>query len=231
MSVFKFKEFSIIQEKSAMKVGTDGVLFGSWVSCKKANNILDIGCGTGLISLMLAQRNLISNVTGIEIDKIASQEAQLNICNSSWENRIEIIYTSLQEFRSEKKFDLILSNPPFFPQNNSQKSRDIARHANTLSFEELVVNSANLLKENGVFSVIIPKEYEQYFCQITDLHKLYCNRVCYVSGSESSEVKRVMMEFSFIKCIKLVEYLTIERSRHNYTDKYIRLCKSFYLNM
>ena len=92
-------------------------------------------------------------------------------------------------------------------------------------------NKRYLLKENGVFSVIIPKEYEQYFCQITDLHKLYCNRVCYVNGSESSEVKRVMMEFSFIKCIKLVEYLTIERSRHNYTDKYIRLCKSFYLNM
>jgi tRNA1Val (adenine37-N6)-methyltransferase len=231
VSVFKFKEFSIIQEKSAMKVGTDGVLFGSWVSCEKAKNILDIGCGTGLISLMLAQRNLIGNVTGIEIDKTASQEAQLNICNSSWKERIEIIYTSLQGFSSEKKFDLILSNPPFFPKNNSQKSRDIARHANTLSFVELIVNSANLLEKDGVFSVIIPKDCEKYFCQITDLHKLYCNRVCYVNGSKSSEVKRVMMEFSFIKCNKLVEYLTIERSRHNYTDKYIRLCKNFYLNM
>ena len=231
MSVFKFKEFSIIQEKSAMKVGTDGVLFGSWVSCKKANNILDIGCGTGLISLMLAQRNLISNVTGIEIDKIASQEAQLNICNSSWEERIEIIYTSLQEFRSEKKFDLILSNPPFFPQNNSQKSRDIARHTNTLSFEELIVNSANLLKENGVFSVIVPKNSQEYFCQTASSHKLHINRVCYVRGNEASEVKRVMMEFSFIKSIVIVEHLTIERSRHSYTEKYIKLCEDFYFNM
>ena len=231
MSVFKFKEFSIIQEKSAMKVGTDGVLLGCWVSCDKANNILDIGCGTGLITLMLGQRNLIGNVTGIEIDKIASQEAQLNISNSDWKERIEIKHTSLQEFTSQLKFDLIVSNPPFFPQNKSQKSRDIARHTNTLSFEELIDNAANLLAEKGIFSVIIPKDSEEYFCKIAATHNLYCNRVCYIKGNEASEVKRVMMEFSFIKSIVLTEHLTIERSRHNYTSKYIQLCKDFYLKM
>ena len=231
MSVFKFKEFSIIQEKSAMKVGTDGVLLGCWVSCEKANNILDIGCGTGLITLMLGQRNLIGNVTGIEIDKIASQEAQLNISNSDWKERIEIKHTSLQEFTSQLKFDLIVSNPPFFPQNKSQKSRDIARHTNTLSFEELIDNAANLLAEKGIFSVIIPKDSEEYFCKIAATHNLYCNRVCYIKGNEASEVKRVMMEFSFIKSIVLTEHLTIERSRHNYTSKYIQLCKDFYLKM
>jgi tRNA1Val (adenine37-N6)-methyltransferase len=231
MSVFKFKEFSIIQEKSAMKVGTDGVLLGCWVSCEKANNILDIGCGTGLITLMLGQRNLIANVTGIEIEKIASQEAQLNISNSDWKERIEIKHTSLQEFTSQLKFDLIASNPPFFPQNKSQQSRDIARHTNTLSFEELIDNAANLLAEKGIFSVIIPKDSEEYFCKIAATHKLYCNRVCYIKGNQASEVKRVMMEFSFIKSIVLTEHLTIERSRHNYTSKYIQLCKDFYLKM
>ena len=231
MSVFKFKEFSIIQEKSAMKVGTDGVLLGCWVSCVKANNILDIGCGTGLITLMLGQRNLIGNVTGIEIDKIASQEAQLNISNSDWKERIEIKHTSLQEFTSQLKFDLIVSNPPFFPQNKSQQSRDIARHTNTLSFEELIDNAANLLAEKGIFSVIIPKDSEEYFCKIAATHKLYCYRVCYIKGNQASEVKRVMMEFSFIKSIVLTEYLTIEKSRHNYTSKYIQLCKDFYLKM
>jgi len=231
MSVFKFKEFSIIQEKSAMKVGTDGVLLGSWISCNTAGTILDIGCGTGLITLMLGQRNLIGNVTGIEIDKIASQEAQLNISNSDWKERIEIKHTSLQEFTSQLKFDLIVSNPPFFPQNKSQKSRDIARHTNTLSFEELIDNAANLLAEKGIFSVIIPKDSEEYFCKIAATHNLYCNRVCYIKGNEASEVKRVMMEFSFIKSIVLTEHLTIERSRHNYTDKYIQLCKDFYLKM
>ena len=149
MSVFKFKEFSIIQEKSAMKVGTDGVLLGCWVSSEKVNNILDIGCGTGLITLMLGQRNLDSNITGIEIDKRAIQEAQLNISNSDWNQRIEIKHTSLQQFNPQLKFDLIVSNPPFFPQNKSQKSRDIARHTNTLSFEELIDNANNLLEKKG----------------------------------------------------------------------------------
>jgi len=231
MSVFKFKEFSIIQKNSAMKVGTDGVLLGSWVSCEKASNILDIGCGTGLITLMLAQRNLSSNVTAIEIDKKSSKEAQLNISNSDWEERIEIIYTSLQQFNSKIKFDLIISNPPFFSQNKSKKSRDIARHTNALSFEELINNAAKLLKKKGVFSVIIPKYYEEYFCEIANIYKLYCIRVCYVKGSAGSEVKRVMLEFSFIKSTALVERLTIEKSRHNYTDEYIQLCHIFYLNM
>ena len=231
MSVFKFKEFSIIQEKSAMKVGTDGVLLGCWVSCKQAKNILDIGCGTGLITLMLGQRNLSSNVTGIEIDKLARQEAQLNISNSDWEGRIEIKHISLQEFTPKLKFDLIVSNPPFFSQNTSQQSRDIARHANTLSFEELIDNATKLLTGKGILSVIIPKDSEEYFCKIAIVHKLYRNRVCYIKGSETSDVKRVMMEFSFIKSIVLTESLTIEISRHNYTSKYIQLCKDFYLKM
>ena len=231
MSVFKFKEFSIIQEKSAMKVGTDGVLLGSWVTCKKTSDILDIGCGTGLITLMLAQRNLNSNVTGIEIDKIASQEAQLNIINSDWEERIEIKHTSLQLFAPHMKFDFIVSNPPFFPHNQSLQSRDIARRTNTLSFEDLIGNAAKLLLEKGILAVIIPKNSEEYFCKIAAVHKLYRNRVCYVKGNETSEVKRVMMEFSFIKSIVLSEYLTIERSRHNYTNKYIQLCRDFYLKM
>jgi len=231
MSVFKFKEFSIIQEKSAMKVGTDGVLLGCWVSSEKVNNILDIGCGTGLITLMLGQRNLDSNVTGIEIDKRAIQEAQLNISNSDWKQRIEIKHTSLQQFNPQLKFDLIVSNPPFFPQNKSQKSRDIARHTNTLSFEELIDNATNLLAKKGIFSVIIPKNSEEYFCKIAAIYKLYCIRVCNIKGNEKSVVKRVMMEFSFIKTVVLTEHLTIERSRHNYTDKYIQLCKDFYLKM
>ena len=231
MSVFKFKKFSIIQEKSAMKVGTDGVLIGCWVTCEKASNILDIGCGTGLITLMLAQRNLNSNITGIEIDKIASQEAQENICNSDWEERIKIKNTSLQQFIPQSKFDLIVSNPPYFPQNKSQQIRDIARHTNTLSFEELICNAAKLLASKGIFSVIIPKNSEEYFCKIASANKLYRNRVCYVKGNETSEVKRVMMEFSFIKSVAITEHLTIERSRHNYTDKYIQLCRGFYLKM
>ena len=180
MSVFKFKEFSIIQEKSAMKVGTDGVLLGSWVSARNSKTILDVGCGTGLITLMLAQRNFSSNIIGIDIDEISSKEAEQNINNSKWRKRIAIQNCSLQKFNSIKKFDLIVSNPPFFSSNKSNQRRDIARRTNTLSFDSLIQYSTNLLSETGILSIIIPKESEFYFCEIAQDYDLYCNRACYV---------------------------------------------------
>jgi tRNA1Val (adenine37-N6)-methyltransferase len=231
MSVFKFKEFSIIQEKSAMKVGTDGVLLGSWISCNTVDTILDIGCGTGLITLMLAQRNKESNITGIEIDEIASQEAKENIGNSDWQERIKIEHVALQNFNAPTQFDLIVSNPPFFPSIKSQERRDIARHTNNLSFEELILNAANLLAEKGIFGVIIPKDAKINFCEIAENYNLYCNRACSIKGNESTEVKRVMLEFSFVKVEPIIEYLTIETARHKYTKDYIQLCKGFYLKM
>ncbi len=230
MSVFKFKKFDIIQDKSAMKVGTDGVLLGSWVSCKKSKLILDVGCGTGLLSLMLAQRNLNCSITGIEIDEIASREAQLNINNSDWHQRVAIINSSLQNFSTDVKFDLIISNPPFFPSNKSTKRRDIARHTNTLSFEQLLQNSANLLALEGRLAVIIPQNLEAYFYKNAEFYNLYCNRVCYLRGNEFSDVKRVMMDFSFKKTEIKEEQLIIEKSRHHYTNDYINLCKDFYLD-
>ena len=126
MSLFRFKQFVISHEKSAMKVGTDGVLLGSWVSCKRANTILDVGCGSGLITLMLAQRNFKSNIKGVELDTLASEEARLNISNTVWQNRISIENISFQNFITETKFDLIVSNPPFFTSNRSNNRRDIS---------------------------------------------------------------------------------------------------------
>ena len=231
MSVFRFKKFNITQAKSAMKVGTDGVLLGSWVSYKNPIEILDIGTGTGLIALMLAQRNSKANITAIEIDKTASKEAQFNINNSPWRQRICIINTSLQEFKTKIKYDLIVSNPPFFPSNKSKDRRTIARHANTLSFKDLIQNSIELLAEKGILAVIIPKDYEVDFCEIAKSCKLFCRRVCYVKGNEKSELKRVLIEFAFGMHKIQEEHLIIERSRHEYTDSYINLCRDFYLNM
>jgi tRNA1Val (adenine37-N6)-methyltransferase len=231
MSVFQFKKFTVIQQQSSMKVGTDGVLLGSWTNCKNSHSILDIGCGTGLITLMLAQRNLNSRIIGIEIDKISTIEAQLNINNSDWKERIQILNTSLQNFKTKTKFDLIVSNPPFFPSNNSYKRRDIARHTNTLTFQELIYNTSRLLSLKGIFCIIIPKYYESYFCQTSKDYNIYCNRVCNIKGRENKEVKRVLMEFSFSKS-KIKEFhLIIEKSRHKYTKEYINLCKDFYLDM
>ena len=231
MSVFKFKEFSIVQSKSAMKVGTDGVLLGSWVNCLNAKKILDIGAGTGLISLMLAQRNNECNITAVEIDKETSEEANININNSKWRDRISIINININNFITSDKFDFIVSNPPYFPANFSKNKRAIARHTNLLSFQDLIRTTVKLLSSKGIFAVILPKIAETIFCKTANANKLFLIRICQVKGQKNSDVKRVLLEFSFEKSSLDSDSLVIEESRHIYTNKYIDLCQDFYLNM
>ena len=231
MSVFKFKEFSIVQTKSAMKVGTDGVLLGSWVNCLNAKKILDIGAGTGLISLMIAQRNNECNITAVEIDKETSEEANININNSKWRDRISIINISINNFITSDKFDFIVSNPPYFPANFSKNKRAIARHTNLLSFQDLIRTTVKLLSSKGIFAVILPKIAEAIFCKTANANKLFLIRICQVKGQKNSDVKRVLLEFSFEKSSLDSDSLVIEESRHIYTNKYIDLCQDFYLNM
>ena len=231
MSVFKFKEFSIVQTKSAMKVGTDGVLLGSWVNCLNAKKILDIGAGTGLISLMIAQRNNECNITAVEIDKETSEEANININNSKWRDRISIINISINNFITSDKFDFIVSNPPYFPANFSKNKRAIARHTNLLSFQDLIRTTVKLLSSKGIFAVILPKIAETIFCKTANANKLFLIRICQVKWQKNSDVKRVLLEFSFEKSSLDSDSLVIEESRHIYTNKYIDLCQDFYLNM
>ena len=231
MSVFKFKKFSIVQSKSAMKVGTDGVLLGSWVNCLNAKKILDIGAGTGLISLMLAQRNNECNITAVEIDKETSEEANININNSKWRDRISIINININNFITSDKFDFIVSNPPYFPANFSKNKRAIARHTNLLSFQDLIRTTVKLLSSKGIFAVILPKIAEAIFCKTANANKLFLIRICQVKGQKSSDIKRVLLEFSFEKSSLDSDSLVIEESRHIYTNKYIDLCQDFYLNM
>ena len=231
MSVFKFKKFSIVQSKSAMKVGTDGVLLGSWVNCQSAEKILDIGAGTGLISLMLAQRNNECNITAVEIDKETSEEANININNSKWRDRISIINININNFITSDKFDFIVSNPPYFPANFSKNKRAIARHTNLLSFQDLIRTTVKLLSSKGIFAVILPKIAEAIFCKTANANKLFLIRICQVKGQKSSDIKRVLLEFSFEKSSLDSDSLVIEESRHIYTNKYIDLCQDFYLNM
>lgn len=231
MSVFKFKKFSIVQSKSAMKVGTDGVLLGSWVNCQSAKKILDIGAGTGLISLMLAQRNNECNITAVEIDKETSEEANININNSKWRDRISIINININNFITSDKFDFIVSNPPYFPANFSKNKRAIARHTNLLSFQDLIRTTVKLLSSKGIFAVILPKIAEAIFCKTANANKLFLIRICQVKGQKNSDIKRVLLEFSFEKSCLDSDSLVIEESRHIYTNKYIDLCQDFYLNM
>ena len=216
-----------------MKVGTDGVLIGAWTACNKATNILDIGCGTGLISLMLAQRNDAAVITGIEIEENAFLQSQDNFNNSKWSQRLSIIHTSLQVYQSNTKFDLIVSNPPFFTDSTQANNqyRKFARSTNSLNFKELISKSKTLLSENGIFSVIIPFPRKEEFISMALENNLHLRRICNVKGTSNSPVKRVLMQFNKSQNTILEENLILEKERHNYTNKYIDLCKDFYLKM
>ena len=233
MKPFHFKLFKLHQDKTAMKVGTDGVLLGAWVNCKNAKSIIDIGTGTGLISLMLAQKNKSAQILAIEIDKGAAIQANENIEDSKWKDRIIVKQTSLQDFQTQEKFDLIVSNPPFF--NNTFKaesnSRNNARQTESLSFNYLLERTASLLTTNGKASFILPFSEKENFISIAKEQQLFLNNILYVKGNIKTEIKRILVEFSVKETEIKEETISIEISRHKYTKEYIELVKDFYLKM
>lgn len=233
---FKFKEFSVNQDQCAMKIGTDGVLLGAWTSVK--NNpfsVLDIGSGTGVLSLMIAQRSFAENIEAIEIDADAYEQCAENFENSPWADRLFCYHASLLEFVEEidDKFDLIICNPPFYSEDykTENKSRDLARFNDAMPFEHLIFAVANLLSSNGLFSVVIPVKEESKFIELTSKSGLFTNRILHIKGHPNSEIKRSLLEFSFTKNKTTTSQLVIETARHQYTDDYIQLTKDFYLKM
>ena len=219
-----------------MKIGTDSVLLGAWASIK--NNpftILDIGAGTGVISLMLAQRSYAELIDAIEIDDSAYEQCVDNFEQSNWGDRLFCYHASLDEFNKEieDKYDLIISNPPFYSENYKTKNeqRDLARFSDAMPFEHLIDSVSNLLSENGIFSVIIPFKEELNFLDLASKVNLFPKRILHVKGNTKSEIKRSLLEFSFRESDIEKTELVIETERHQYTQDYINLTKKFYLKM
>ena len=231
--MFRFKQFSISQEKSAMKVGTDGVLLGAWSPVEKANNVLDIGTGTGLIALMLAQRNLEAKIDAIEIEENAFTEAQLNVTKSPWQSRIKVFKTSLQTFKSDVQYDLIVSNPPYYTDTyqNEDAERTLARHVDNLSFQNLLYHTSFMLKDTGICTFIIPYLEEQNFIDLAKDQGLFICKITRVKGRSELSFKRSLLCFSKELKTCIEDELVIEMDRHIYTPEYINLTQSFYLNM
>ncbi|MCF4100248.1 methyltransferase [Gillisia sp. M10.2A] len=234
---FQFKEFSIAQDKCAMKIGTDGVLLGAWVTIPPtANSILDIGAGTGIISLMLAQRSDIELIDALEIDDDAFEQATENFENSPWGDRLFCYHAGFDEFVDEmqgEKYDLIVSNPPFFPSNESLEttSRETARFQFALPFEELTKGVASLLSEDGHFCIILPKEAEQSFLELAASNYLFPNKITEVKGNAEAKVKRSLIDFSFQQKEIERKVLVLEESRHHYTPEYRKMVEAFYLKL
>ena len=233
---FLFKKFTIHQDRCAMKIGTDGVLLGAWTSLsQKPFSILDVGAGTGVVSLMLAQRCDAELIDAIEIDDEAYEQCTENFENSSWNDRLFCYHASLEEFVEdiEDNYDVIVSNPPFysddFKSNNTQ--RDLARFEDALPFDHLLESVSKLLSETGIFSVIIPFKEEANFIELARKLKLFPQRKTRVKGNPSSEIKRSLIEFSCSESAIKTDELIIETERHQYTEDYINLTKEFYLKM
>lgn len=231
-SYFNFKQFSISQDKSAFKVGTDGVLLGACADVTGITNILDIGSGTGLISIMLAQR-CDAKIMAIEPEQQSFIQTCENVNQCPWPDRIKAVHTTLQNFSHEQGcFDLIVTNPPYF--NNSLKNPDpgkaAARHTDSLTSEEIIKGVLKFMKEDGSFQLVLPYVEGNIFIAEAGKYGLYCNDILKIRPLPTSEIRRMILKFSKFHKKPAESFLTIEHGkRHEFTEEYKNLTRDFYL--
>lgn len=233
---FEFKQFTVAQDRCAMKIGTDGVLLGAWAPLQHApESILDVGAGTGVIALQLAQRSEATLIDALEIDADAYEQCTDNFEASLWGDRLFCYHASFQEFASEmeERYDLIVSNPPFYTETvkSENPSRDLARFEDALPFEHLVICVRHLLSDKGVFATILPYKEQERFLALTAEAGLFPMRICTVQGTPDTPPKRILLAFSLIPTEVKEETLIIEEGRHQYTEDYRALVQDFYLKM
>lgn len=233
--MFTFKQFAVCQDRCAMKVGTDGVLLGAWAKVEGCQRILDVGTGTGLIALMAAQRSQ-AHITAIDLDGGAVEQAQENVATSPWKQRIRVMAMDMRKMELEEHeapFDALLCNPPFF--ENSLKcpdaARTMARHTDTLSFDELACSAARLLAPHGELSVVIPYDRATDMTVSAACYGLFVSRKTVVYGVEGARPKRVLMAFTREGGACTPDVLNIRDREHHYTPEYIGLVSSFYLKL
>jgi tRNA1Val (adenine37-N6)-methyltransferase len=232
--IFRFKQFEIEQNNCAMKVGTDGILLGAWTKVPEQGRILDIGTGTGLLSLMVAQRSNCM-IDAIEIDLDAAQQAKSNIRNSKWSKRISVFHNSLKDYvmTSKGKYDIIISNPPFYISNlkSQDEKKNRARNAESLPLFELVQSSIQLLKESGALNVIIPYEHVQRYMNVLAEYNMDISRMTTVKGNERKSPSRVLIEVkrSCEFVAEQMEIIIMNTTDNNYTAEYRNLTRNYYL--
>ncbi len=214
-----------------MKIGTDGILLGAWANCQNCTSILDIGTGTGVIALMMAQRNENASIDAIEIDENSIKDASMNFNNSTWTNRLNLIHHDVTSFRTAKNYDLIVCNPPFF--NNSLKpndnSRALARHNDKLNITEIAKFSTQKISDKGRVCLILPISSLEEVKLIFAKFQLELIRICFVKPKPHKQPHRILLEFGKQKQSLQKETITIENEgRHNYTEDYKNLTREFY---
>lgn len=218
-----------------MKINTDGILLGAWVNIEEEGMYLDIGAGTGVIAIMLAQRSKGTKIIGVEIDEISAEECSENMMNSPWADRLQVMNTPIQDYaRSVSlKFDHIVSNPPFFSGGTFSKSqeRNLVKHTIKLPHGELLSSVIRLLDKEGYFSLILPYIEGLRFVELAEQYNLYLVRKCEVSSFSDSPIERLLLTFSKTKKENTAEYLYIREKNLSYSKDYISLTKAYYLKM
>lgn len=241
MGVFHFKRFDVVNERSAMKVNTDGVLLGASMSIRPADRkLLDVGTGTGTIALMAAQRadafGQDFQVQAIDIDKVSVEEAHANFSNSLWADHLSALERSLEDFSSglaeDESFDLIFSNPPYFEDSLQapEQRRSNARHTSTgLSYRELLEFASDRLSQDGRISMVLPAEQEMPLCRNARMCGLHLFRIVRVKTVPRKNPVRIIAEFSRVRCPEAEEVLLTIQNEGKYTEEYLSLTHDFYL--
>ncbi len=231
---FQFRKFLIRQDQSAMKVGTDGVLLGAWADCEKCRSVLDIGTGTGLIALMIAQRNPEAVIDALEIDADAARQAGENIAASLWADRVRVDKANFLTWKwdREGQFNLIICNPPFFTRSlkNPDIQRAAARHDDDLPLGPLIIKSAELLSSDGKLAMILPITRVEEAMMTANVNGLFLYRQLNIRGNARAPFKRALMEWGWESRAAEIGELVIETmERGAYTEEYKRLTGAFYL--
>ena len=229
-SAFQFQKFVIKQEHCAMKIGIDSVLLGAWCPINDAKTILDVGSGTGILALMLAQRSD-AKIDAIEIEKDAFQEGCENITNSRFCHQIATFHSSLQDFEARKSYDLIISNPPYFDGTllSENKSRNTARHQTSLNYDDFIKYCANLLSPTGRLVFILPSIASAEIFALAEKHQLSVKNETHVYGKQGKEAKRCLFILQKTPCHNEESHITIRNNDNRYSQEFQELTRAFYL--
>jgi len=232
--MFRFKQFNVDQSDCAMKINTDGVLLGAMAFAIEPKNILDIGTGTGVIALMLAQKFANAQIDAVEIDADAAATAERNFKNSAFAENLKVFPLSFEHYFEQypaKKYDLIVSNPPFFI--DSLKSpgakKAIAKHTDIRFFENLLKAVSIHLKYDGCFWIVLPPDVAELVIELATFNLLYAGNIINIKSFEYSEAHRVILCFGFNRSVPEITNFTIYKSKDIYSDEYVKLLQPYFL--
>lgn len=231
---FQFKQFTVNQEKCSMKVCTDACVFGGWVAAWIADlaNCLDIGTGTGLLTLMLAQKTNL-DIDAVEIEKDAFDQAKENFTNSPWSERLKVFHSDIKKFTPSKKYALIISNPPFFENDlkSEVKNKNIAKHDDELNLQELVEVVEKNLDASGFFAVLLPYHRVSFFERLANENEFYLQQRLLIKQTPSHNFFRGILLFGKQKITPATKELAIKKIDGSYTDEFRELLKDYYLHL